>query len=65
MATALRNGRKNASPGSSSGKPHASSRSNQNVVATHTRRKAEKLLVESLKACYPQWVEEGLVRKPR
>lgn len=65
MATALRNRRKNVSAGSSSGKPRASSHSNQNVIATHTRRKAEKLLLQSLKACYPQWEEKGLIKRPR
>jgi len=65
MTTALRSRRKNVPASSSSAKQHSLSHANQNVPSTQTRRKAEKLLVESLKACYPEWQEEGLIKRPR
>jgi len=65
MKTALRSRRKNVSAVSSSGKSRPASHTRQNVNETHTRRKAENLLFQSLKACYPQWEEKGLIKKPR
>ena len=36
-----------------------------NILAVRRRQKAERLLLQSFKECYPRWEKEGLVQKPK